>query len=239
MSEARTIYLFVNGIATWPGNFTNWNKRAVTFTHTRTESRAEAFEYFTTPLTRPFKEDQRAKHFARALNDYSKAGWKIFCVGHSNGCDVVLDGLKRAGWPRVEAVHLVCGACEADFARNGLNYALAFQRLGRAYVYCAGKDLALPLAHTLPGRLLGYGTLGLHGAIHIAESVKDSVGQLWWKDYGHSTCWEPDHFVSTMKHFFTEPPYGITALGASSFAKTIFEEREERYGGKHFRSRKF
>jgi hypothetical protein len=81
MSAAKTIYLFVNGIATWPGNFTNWNKRAVTFTHTHTDFRAEAFEYFTTPLTRPFKEDQRAKHFARAIKEYSQAGWNIICVG--------------------------------------------------------------------------------------------------------------------------------------------------------------
>ena len=227
MNPARTIYLFVNGIATWPGNFTNWNKRAVTFTHTRTEHRAEAFEYFCTPLTRPFKEDQRAKHFARALNDYSRAGWNIICVGHSNGCDVILDGLKRAKWPRVESVHLVCGACEADFSRNGLNLALASKDVGRAYVYCAEKDWALPLAHTLPGKILGYGTLGLHGALHIADDVKDQVGQLWWRDYGHSTCWEPDHFVSTMKHFFTTSPEGIRALGASSFSKIIFMRRGE------------
>jgi hypothetical protein len=198
----KTIYLFVNGIACWPGNFTNWNKRAVTFTHTHTENRAEAFEYFTTPLTRPFKEDQRTKHFARALHEYGRAGWQIVCVGHSNGCDVILDGLKRAQYPRVEAVHLVCGACEADFAANGLNYALTFRRIGRVCVYNAERDWALPLAHTLPGRLLGYGTLGLHGALHVAEAVKDAVGQWWWKDYGHSTCWLPEHFAATMKHFF-------------------------------------
>ena len=209
MNQPRTIYLFVNGIATWPGNFTNWNKRAVTFTHTRTENRAEAFEYFCTPLTRPFREDERAKHFARALRDYSSAGWKIVCVGHSNGCDVILDGLKRADWPKVEAIHLVCGACEADFQKNLLNRALEYNRVGKVLVYCGEKDWALPLANTTAGWLLGYGVLGLRGALRVDDRVKDRVGQMWWPHYGHSTCWEPDHFVSTMKHFFTGTIEGV------------------------------
>jgi hypothetical protein len=225
MTDARTIYLFVNGIAVWPGNFTNWNKRAVTFIHTQTPHRAEAFEYFCTLITRPFREDQRAKHFARALREYSARGWQIVCVGHSNGCDVILDGLKRAGYLRVEAVHLVCGACEADFSQNGLNHALSFGHIGKVYVYNALKDWALPLAHTLPGKILGYGTLGLDGALHIAEDVKDRVGQLWWDSYGHSTCWLPDHFHCTMKHFFAELPQGITAIGQSRLRQPAWEAR--------------
>jgi len=225
--ESRTIYLFVNGIATWPGNFTNWNKRAVTFTHTTTEHRAEAFEYFCTPILRPFREDERAKHFARAVREYSRLGWKIVCVGHSNGCNVILDGLKRAGWPRVEAIHLVCGACEADFARNGLNYALSFGHVGNVFVYNAEQDWALPLAHTLPGKLLGYGALGLHGAQHINEGVKDRVAQNWWRDYGHSTCWLPEHFKSTMQNFFGPP--SIVPLP---------DKLDARYGGRHYLSRR-
>jgi hypothetical protein len=202
MNPPRTIYLFVNGIATWPGNFTNWNKRAVTFTHTQTDDRAEAFEYFCTAFTRPFREDERTKHFARALREYSRLGWNIVCVGHSNGCDVILDGLRRAGWPRVEAVHLVCGACEADFWKNGLNTQLERGRVGKVFVYCAAKDWALWLAHSFTGKLLGYGTLGQHGAQNVYERVQDRVGQLWWRDFGHSTCWLPDNFHATMKHFF-------------------------------------
>lgn len=201
MSEKRTVYLFVNGIATWPGNYTNWNKRAVTFTHTRTDNRAEAFEYFCTPLSRPFREDERAKHFARSLKEYSAAGWNIVCVGHSNGAAVILDGLRAAHWPRVEAVHLVCGACQADFWRNGINFGLRADRIGRAFVYCAAQDWALRLAHSLPARLLGYGTLGLHGAQNVDQAIRNRVEEYWWADYGHSTCWLPDHFENTMKYF--------------------------------------
>jgi len=245
MSTDRTIYLFVNGVACWPGNFTNWNKRAVTFTHTRTPHRAEAFEYFCTPITRPFREDERAKHFARALREYGmKTGsgkqkaetargdarptdyrqdacgtgpsgtptllhsntappWRIICVGHSNGAAVILDGLRRAEWPRVAALHLVCAACDADFARNGLNFALSFGHVGRVFVYCGEQDWALRCAHTLPGKLLGYGVLGLTGPQHVAPRVQERVGTLWWKQYGHSTCWLPEHFRQTMKHFLT------------------------------------
>lgn len=201
LSPTRTVYLFVNGVATWPGNYTNWNKRAVTYANLRAYGKAEAFEYFCTWLTRPFREDQRAKHFARAIREYSNAGWNIVCVGHSNGCDVILDGLKACDWPRVEVLHLVCGACEADFTRNGLNLALAKNRVGKVFVYCAESDWALRCAHTIAGKLLGYGTLGLHGALRVAPSVKDRVGELWWKHYGHSTCWLPEHFEKTMSHF--------------------------------------
>jgi pimeloyl-ACP methyl ester carboxylesterase len=202
MKAEKIIFLFVNGIATWPGNFTNWNKRAVTFTHVHTEARAEAFEYFCTFVSRPFREDERMKHFARSLWEYEKTGWKIHCVGHSNGCAVILDGLKHAKWPRVEAIHLVAGACEADFSVNGLNQALATDRIGTVSVYCGQKDWALPLAHTTPGKLLGYGSLGLNGALHIDDVVKDRVDHLWWPDYGHSTCWLPQNFKTTMNHFF-------------------------------------
>ncbi len=206
---SRTIYLFVNGIATWPGNYTNWNKRAVTFTHTRTEHHAEAFEYFCTPLTRPFREDQRAIHFARAIRKYSDLGWDIVCVGHSNGAAVILDGLRRADWPSVQAIHLVSAACEADFENNGLNQALRSNLVGRVAIYCGGKDWALRLAHTATGRLLGYGTLGLHGRLRIADSVKDGVTETWWPSWGHSTCWEPQNFEKTMSHFFpTTIPIG-------------------------------
>lgn len=227
MQTTKTIYLFVNGIATWPGNYANWNKRAVTFTHTRTENRAEAFEYFTTPLTRPFKEDQRTKHFAHAIHEYSRRGWDIVCVGHSNGCDVILDGLRSAGWPKVEAVHLVCGACEADFEVNGVNWMLRIHEAAKVFVYNAQADWALPLAHTLPGQILGYGSLGLNGALHIAEDVKDRVGQMWWKTFGHSTCWLPHYFNSTMKHFFVEKPEGISATGASSLRECVFQTRHD------------
>jgi hypothetical protein len=205
VNDPRTIYLFVNGVAAWPGNFTNWNKRAVTWTHTHTAARAEAFEYFCTLLTRPFRDDQRARHFARAVREYSRLGWKIVCVGHSNGADVILDGLRHAGWPRVEALHLVCGACEADFSHNGLNYALHFAKVGHVFVYRAGHDVPLRLAHSFTGWLLGYGTLGLHGARRVAKNIQDCVGDLCWENYGHSTCWLPEHFDFTMGHFFMTP----------------------------------
>jgi pimeloyl-ACP methyl ester carboxylesterase len=201
VTPSPTIYLYVNGIATWPGDATNWNKRAVTFTHLTTPHRAEAFEYFTTPLTRPFKEDQRAKHFDRAVRAYSRAGWKIVCVGHSNGAAIILEGLKRAGWPRVEGVHLVCAACEADFERNGLNAALARAAVGKVFVYVGCRDWALRLAHTIPGKLLGYGTLGLKGAQNVSPHAAGQVRQTWWQNYGHSTCWEPPYFRETMRNF--------------------------------------
>jgi len=204
MNLARTIYLFVNGVATWPGDYTNWNKRAVTFTHLRTPHRAEAFEYFCTPLTRPFREDQREKHFARSLREYSKAGWKIVCVGHSNGAAVILKAMRDAHWPPVEALHLVCAACDADFNRNGLNFALHAGLIKKVCIYNGARDWAIRLANLSVGRLLGYGTLGMTGPLNMDVAVGDCVGGFWWKHYGHSDCWLPHNFNQTMSHFFNK-----------------------------------
>lgn len=183
-----------------PGASTNWNGRAVTWTHTRTDNWAEKIEYFCSPIGRAFGQDKRAEKLTSTLGYYK--GWDIVLVGHSNGAAVILEALRIAGYPRIEAIHLVSGACEADFWQNGLNAALIANEIGKVFVYVGGKDMAMRYARTWLARWLGYGTLGLHGAINIADVCKDSVGTLTWPDFGHSDCFHDDHFDSTMKHFF-------------------------------------
>ncbi len=193
------VHIFVNGILTFPGSSRNWTGRAVTWTHLNTEARAEKVEYFCGPIGRALGQRERAEKFAATLQHYQ--GWQAIAVGHSNGADVILDGLRLAAWPRLEELHLVCGACEADFNTNGLNLALLNDRIGKVFVYIGDRDQALRLAHTLPAQLLGYGVLGLHGPRNVRANVRDRVGELHWPDYGHSDCWHDDHFAQTMKHF--------------------------------------
>lgn len=194
------VLLYVNGIMTFPGDSRNWNGRAVTWTHTHSEARAEKVEYFAGPVDRVFGQTARAEKLHRTLSFYR--GWSISLVGHSNGADVIVDCLRQWNdWPSIEAVHLVCGATEADFNKNGLNRLLYSGRVGQACVYVADQDKALALAHTLPGRMLGYGTLGLHGAVNVSDSVKGRVTETHWPEWGHSDCWADSVFDKTMTLF--------------------------------------
>lgn len=200
---AKRAYFLVNGIDTWPGDSKNWNGRGVTWIHTLTDSKAEKIEYFCGPIDRAFGQKDRANKLARTVSFYQ--GWQNILVGHSNGADVILSALwyYPALVPHIEHIHLVCGATGADFERNGLNRWLGCGRVDRVTVYCGGKDRALKLAHLWIGKLLGYGTLGLHGPINIRQSVASRVRTIFWRDYDHSTCWNDAHFTATMLQLTT------------------------------------
>lgn len=195
----QRVIIYVNGILTFPGESGNWNGRAVTWTHLHDDARAEKVEYFCGPIDRAFGQKERAQKLALTIQYYK--GWNITLVGHSNGTDVILKALDLLRWPRIEAVHLVSGACEADFDKNGLNDALEGNCIGKVCVYVGGKDRALALAHSWAGRILGYGVLGLRGPLSILPAIKDRVGVLTWPDYGHSDCWADANFTQTMEHF--------------------------------------
>lgn len=209
--DAKRVVIFVPGILQFPNNGRNWEGRATTWINTVGSAecgvrngglRADGLHYFCGPITRAFHQLRRIHRLANLLRSY--AGWRISLVGHSNGCDIIVQALQVVrGYHllQFEFVHLACGACEADFQKNGLNMALLSKRVGKVCVYVAGKDRALRLAHTLPGKLLGYGTLGLHGAMNVLDSVQERVGTMTWPEYGHSDCFHPSHFEVTMQHF--------------------------------------
>lgn len=198
----KTVYLLVNGILTFPGAAKNWNGRGVTWVHTNTEGRAEKIEYFCTAIGRAFGQRNRATKLFRTASFYS-IGWNCVAVGHSNGAAVILSALRDYpnGWPNISHLHLFCAACDADFEKNALNDLIARRRIQRVTVYVAGQDMALGLAHHWPGKLLGYGTLGLHGPRNVRTGLSQYVAVIRggnWRHYGHSDCWHDDHFEQTM-----------------------------------------
>lgn len=197
----QRVQIYVPGILTMPGDARNWCGRAVTWTHLRTGFYAEKVEYYSTPLLgRLLFQKQRAQKLLTVLHYYMDKQWDIALIGHSNGCDVILDALKLDSWPVIKAVHLVAGACEADFKKNGLNDALLRDRVENVFVYVAGEDQAMRYARTWIGKSMGYGTLGLDGYKNVDERVQDRVGELTWEGFGHSQCWEDNHFDATMTH---------------------------------------
>lgn len=206
MSDAASkiqIVICVNGILKWPWDWSCWNFRTCVWAHKYTEVRALAVEYFCGVFGRAFCQGRRARKITELLQAYGGDEFEITLVGHSNGCAVILAALDASlVWPKVKAIHLVSGACEADFNRNGLNEAIEDGRVGKVFVYVAGKDRALRLAGNWLGRLLGYGVLGLNGPLNVSAEARDSVGTLTAPEFGHSDWWLPEHFDRTMRHFF-------------------------------------
>ena len=192
----KTVYIYVCGIMTFPGESGNWTGKAVTWTQTRPELPAEKIEYFSPGLfSRSIGQEARAEKLVKTLNEYLSRGRRIILVAHSNGCDVALDALQQMGWPRIEALHLISGACEADFDQNGLNLALALERIGRVVVYVAKRDIALYLAASPLGRCFGYGDLGRTGPVNQDFPVETVVEP----EFGHSDWFHGDHFEVTMR----------------------------------------
>ena len=102
------------------------------------------------------------------------------------------------GWPRIEELHLISGACESDFNKNGLNEnALS---IGKLSVYVAGKDKAMKLADSFFGRLLGYGALGKVGP----KNMSRVVNVIEKPSFGHSSWFSGENINDTMKLITTK-----------------------------------
>jgi len=180
------IFLYVNGILTWPGESKNWTGRAVTWSHIHSAFKAEKVEYYVGPISRVFGQQKRARKLRRTLEFYN--GWDVTLVGHSNGCDVIRDTLEDMGWPLLAHLHLISAACDADFENNGFNHLKCPVTVWRAL-----KDQALRLVGNPLGRLLGYGVLGLSGPLNAKIPV-----ELVDRDFGHSDWFSDSETDPTM-----------------------------------------
>lgn len=205
MSVRPRVYILVNGIMNWPGDWKDWNVKACPLVNAlaavnKWNMVADRLEYFCGPIGRAFGQRRRARKLKRMVEAY-RGTHDLVLVGHSNGCDLVLDALKMMGWPRVEELHLFSGACQADFRKNGLNDAIVDGRVGHVSVYVAGKDVWLRLAHTLVGRWLGYGTLGLSGPTDMSAAAQVKVELFTEPSFGHSTWWRGKQLTASVGLF--------------------------------------
>src|ERR1017187_5840381 len=123
----KTVFLFEHGVSNLPSRWREWCNLAIAHVHQKKWKSyhcAQTLFYITTPLTVWIKDKKRFSAFSKMLLGYVNKNFRIICAGHSNGARIILEGLKKAKWPRVEEIHLLCGACNADFDENGLNQAL-------------------------------------------------------------------------------------------------------------------
>ncbi len=210
----ETIYFFIRGIAGHPSDQQEWEYRAADHVHIHTPHKARAISYATSFLTVWKRRHWRALRFSKVLRKYTCRDWKVVIVAHSEGTVVALDGMRLAGWPRIDELHLICGACDSDFQRTGLNFALRTGGVGHIHCYIAGNDNAMLWERLVLGKLL-FGIpersqpLGLHGPRNVDQQYTSRVTEHWntpWTNYGHSTCWDGEHLESTMNQIIGPIP---------------------------------
>jgi len=209
-SEAKTIFFFERGIMGWKtlfGGWFNWPNQAVSWIHRHTGCRAQTLLYFVDALFAGLTRERRAKWFRDMLSQYPDSeGWEIHICAHSEGTATVLESLRLACWPKIKALHLVSGACDGDFERNGLNHALEHGRISEVFVYVAGKDAAMKLEDTIIGHWC-FGIrmkdkpLGLTGPINMREHLMSQVIEIYEPTFGHSDWFTRSNFNKTMGRF--------------------------------------
>lgn len=196
---SKTIFLLVNGICTNPEDVQAWTDRAEEWINNNTKHKSTKMEYRAGALTRRFYQNARVDNLQKICKAYPEH--KIILVGHSNGCDIIQRLIQR-GKTKVHELHLIAGASERDFEKNGYNKALKEKQLEKIVVYWSPIDEALKkakLSTQLFGWLgLGYGYLGLTGPDRVECEVKSKV--IVYKEHmSHSQWFSKRNFEKTMR----------------------------------------
>jgi hypothetical protein len=203
----KTIYIFERGILGWQsifGDWANWPNQAISWIHKNTPHKAQTLTYFTGPILAGITRSHRANQFAKLLTEYKDDGWRIVLVAHSEGTATSLLALQIADSIIIDELHLICGACNSDCGENGLNLAVAMDRVKHISIYVAGKDSAMKLEDTYIGSACfglqcGGTPMGLNGPENVTQETTQRTNLIRWSDYGHSDCWLPENFEATMR----------------------------------------
>jgi len=206
MYDGKTIWFIVRGIAGSPSNFLEWEYQARDIIIQTINIPAVAASYATSFLTVWRNRGMRAQRFAKVLRGYTARDWRVNIIAHSEGTVVATDALRFLGWPRVEQLHLVCGACDSDFGRLGINDALRMDRIAMVHCWMAGRDTAMQFENLTLGRMLFqiHRPLGLKGPSNVIRQFKNWIHNHYetpWDDYGHSDCWDSKNINKTVAGF--------------------------------------
>lgn len=208
------VWVFVNGILTFPGKSQGWTDRAVTWLQCRYKHKAEKWEYLAGPFTRRLRQQSRARKIATLMAYYQEHGIDVILVGHSNGCDLIARVLSLRGvkpWyyrNPVRSAHLFAAAADWGDYRAALDAG----HLQRLHLYGSDNDRALKLARLSRWSFgwlgLGYGSLGLQTAeveyedrnhrhhLRLGPRVFDHAND----SFGHSTWFTRGaRFEATMR----------------------------------------
>lgn len=189
------------GIGNQPEAWSDFLNRMVPIVNQRGDWRGQGVYYATNALTVGANEGERVQTCGNILKSYP--GLELHGMGHSNGTRVILDGWQAAGRPPIATIHLLCGACDADCDSNGINDGLLSGLIGDVFVYVATQDEAMRIENTLAGKALfqlplGHQPLGLAGPQNVNPAVMSRIHVIDWTGFGHSTCWDDQHFDATV-----------------------------------------
>lgn len=194
----RHVFIFVNGILARPGEAFAWTDRAVQWFNNNAADGtvSDKFEYYSPALLRRFFQRGHAMDLAETMAQYP--GARLHLVGHSNGCDLIARAIRLTAAP-IASLHLISGAVERDFARNGLGERLVRGQIGAVFCLCSKGDQVLRY-FARPSQVfaclgVGYGDLGLRGA---ANPVPARVRHVWRDTMGHSDWFTAENFDRTM-----------------------------------------
>jgi len=209
-TDMKTVFIFERGIMGWEsvfGNWKNWPNQAIVWMFKRDRTPSQTLTYFTGPILAGVTRHWRAKQFAKLIKQYE--GWRIVLVAHSEGTATGLLAWKLAGYPLIDEVHLIAGACNSDCDRNGINHAVKHARINKLYSYVAGRDMAMRLEDTYVGSLCfglqcGGTPMGLDGPKNMTPETSRVMTVKRWPRYGHSDCFLPHNFDSTMLEIIHE-----------------------------------
>ena len=201
----QKVYILIPGIWSNPGDNFAWLDQAEDYIERNfPNSRARQYEYFSPAIFRRIGQQKRAREVASISAKYLDDGYDVALVGHSNGSDIICRALSLLNpCAGISEVHLIAGACEEDFRRNGLNVALASERVRRVFVYSSHSDTALS-KYASKSRWfrflgLGYGLLGLVGPKHALSEFGERITNYREDHLGHCDWLGGEDFVQTMR----------------------------------------
>lgn len=193
-------YLFIRGIRGKPNEVGDFAGNAETYVDNNFPNyKANTIPYSAGALTRRITQESNVSKVRTILFGVSDCG--VYLCGHSNGCDLI-ERYIRTSTKRIEALHLIAGASEEDFRKNGFNNALSSNKVGKIYVYWSRNDKALQFASKTRPFLswmgLGYGSLGLVGPRYVSPAVKERVISEEW-DCDHNEYFNAKNFPKIMQ----------------------------------------
>ncbi len=188
----KRVYVFINGILNNPGDSKGWPDRACTWINSKTDYKAEKFEYFCTAILKQLWQEKRTQNLADVIFPYQFKNFEIILVGHSNGCDIICRLLREVDID-IKEIHLFAAATNEDCRKNGINDAIADGRLEGVDYYCSENDDVLGDGNNAIlrpiYRFLGYGFLGCRGPKF--ENFRAKSSYHWINNYGHSDWFKP------------------------------------------------
>lgn len=190
-------FILINGIRTKPDSIDSWTDRAEEWIEENNVGTAYRYEYYDMALLAPFRRSRRIKDICTLIERASVKGHTVSVIAHSNGCWLacgVAEELTRRGWPQLETLSLIAGACKSNFEKNKLNDALRNGNVKKVVVMCSANDKALKAARFSCGL---YGDLGLVGA-HSVEPTKAHQVKVIRDDSMNHGDWFSKQFQRTM-----------------------------------------